>query len=396
MVIFSVAKIPDQVIADSLSIPRASIRRYPKDSKRAVDEAEEKHAAALWQWALESGLPVSQAIRHRSQPSTNPTPVAVVPGKQPSLLKDVRHGGFYTLVGEVVKIFTRDFTSLYVTDYTMNAQFYSYIGKSEDDGQRWEAVPEGKHTLQITLWEPHAQHSSENVSVGSFVQLRNVRVLYRDETKTLEGKMHGDPVRRDRINVQVLEESSPLCKDLIARREAFNARVKADPGKNKKKREKRQRQKELRERSLAEPEAADPFSLAHRMDENRHIVAAFGDKPLHTLHSIIHSPHLHGKFRDDKGEECHITYPFMLAKFRAHVRVIDFYPPRLEDFSRSLADLGFNTCRAPEDWSAKPPQWEWAFYLLVEDANHDQKKERMKLLVAGPEAEYLLRLTASE
>ena len=135
--------------------------------------------------------------------------------------------------------------------------------------------------------------------------------------------MHGDNLRPDRINVQVLEDSNPLLKDLIARREAFNARAKADPGKNKKKRERRQqKQKELRERSLAEPEA-DPFSLAHRMDENRHIVAAFGDKPLHTLHSIVHSPHLHGKFRDGKCEERHITYPYELAKFRAHVRVID-------------------------------------------------------------------------
>ena len=141
MVIFSVAKIPDRVIADSLSIPRASIRRYPKDNKLAVDEAEEKHAAMLWRWALESGLPVAQAIRDRFQPSTNPTPVAVVPGKQPSLLKDIRHGGYYTLVGEVVNVFTRDLDherlSIYLTDYTMNGQFYSYA--RQIGGRRWQA-----------------------------------------------------------------------------------------------------------------------------------------------------------------------------------------------------------------------------------------------------------------
>ena len=412
MVIFSVARIPDQAIADSvvpdaessISIPLPAIRRYPKQNRRPISQAEQRCAVALWQWALKSGLAVAQKIRDRSrsQPAqTNPVLIAVAPGRKSSLLKDVKHGNFYTLVGEVVKLFTRDMgqdrLSLYITDYTLNSQFYSYLARDDDSSaKQWETLPEGKYTLQITVWEPHAQFLCDHSRTGSFVQLRNVRVVYSDETRCLEGKLHGDRDRPDRINVQALEEDNPICREIVARREEFNAaRRKADSGKHKKKRQKRKqrKEKELREKALANPEASDPFVRARRMDENRYIVAAFSDKPLHTLHSIMHSPQLHGK----TPEESHITYPFMLAKFRARVRVIDFYPPKLEDFSRSLEDPEFNNCSAPEDWRTPPAEWEWAFYLLVEDANQeDKKKEQMKLLVAGPEAEYLLRLSASE
>jgi protection of telomeres protein 1 len=406
MAIFSVAGIPDQVIADpESSIPPSAVRRYPKQNKRPVDRAEERCAIMLWQWALKSDPAIAQKIQSRAQLQSEAqprlVPLAAAPRRKPSLLKDVKHGDYYILVGEVVKMFTRDMgggkLSLYVTDYTMNSQFYSYAARDNDSSaNQWETLPEGKYTLQITLWEPHAQFICDHAKTGSFVRLRNVNVVYRDQTQCLEGKLHGDKVHPDRINVQVLDEDDPMCKEIMARREQFHvARAKADSNKSKKKRQKKKQKKgqELRERASVKPEASDPFAQAHRVEENRHIVAAHADKPLHTLHSIIHSPQLHGK----TPEGSHITYPLMLAKFRARVRVVDFYPPKLEDFSRSLQDPEFNDCSAEEDWRMPRPSWEWAFYLLVEDAHQDEKmKERMKLVVAGPEAEYLLNLTASE
>jgi hypothetical protein len=398
MVIFAVADMPDSVFAspENTGFPASAIRRYPKANKRPVDEAEEIHAAALWQWALKSGLPVADRIRNRSQAQAGPRPqtvVMVAPSKKLSLVKDMRGGNFYDVVGEIFKIFTRDekSISLYITDYTMNSQLYSYMARDDGD-QQWETFPEGKYTLQITVWGRSAQVIHEKAMLGSFVSLRNIRAVYQDATNCLEAKLHEDRDFPDRVYAHVLDESHPLVRELIVRREEFRAtRTKADAGKSKKKRQKRKQKKEKeREQALAKPAASDPFLGAPRADENRHIIAAFGDKPLHSLHSVLNSPQLLGCAPDG-----HMTYPFMLAKFRARVRVIDFYPPKLEDFARPLDDAEFNNCRTREDRAYPAPQWEWAFFLLVEDAN-DSKKERIKLLVAGPEAEYLLRLTASE
>jgi protection of telomeres protein 1 len=98
----------------------------------------------------------------------------------------------------------------------------------------------------------------------------------------------------------------------------------------------------------------------------------------------------------------HITYPFMNIAFRSQVRVVDFYPPKLEDFSHSLDDPGYNDDPDPEDSSYMDidmdpiPRWEWGFWLLLEDLkkNSRQEHEQMKVLVSGSDAEYLLKLTA--
>jgi hypothetical protein len=42
------------------------------------------------------------------------------------------------------------------------------------------------------------------------------------------------------------------------------------------------------------------------------------------------------------------------------------------------------------------PRWEWAFWLLLEDAKKNSRGEyeQMKILIHGLDAEYLLKLTA--
>jgi hypothetical protein len=51
-----------------------------------------------------------------------------------------------------------------------------------------------------------------------------------------------------------------------------------------------------------------------------------------------------------------------------------------------------------DDSSLLPSRWEWAFYLLVEDAKPvlGSNHVRMPLLVAGKDAEYLLKIDATE
>jgi len=101
------------------------------------------------------------------------------------------------------------------------------------------------------------------------------------------------------------------------------------------------------------------------------------------------------------------TLPFVNRKCYAHVRVVDYYPPDLEDFAQSRDNADFNSVpeNEHEDLSISyeeqtpPNRWEWAFFLLVEDAKPIsclQNPPRMKLLVSGQEAQFLLKLDAAE
>jgi protection-of-telomeres protein 1 len=94
----------------------------------------------------------------------------------------------------------------------------------------------------------------------------------------------------------------------------------------------------------------------------------------------------------------------MNVNFRARVRVVDFFPPKLEDFSHSLDDPLYNDMDMVEESTVmdldKPEEsrWEWAFWLLLEDYKKvpGKQSERMKVLVAGPGAEFLLNMEACE
>jgi hypothetical protein len=110
------------------------------------------------------------------------------------------------------------------------------------------------------------------------------------------------------------------------------------------------------------------------------------------------------------------TVPFQNFNYRARVRVVDYFPHDLRDFSVSrkvteydlISDMNGSDVESdesgPEDFTegltewAKRRVWEWRFYLLVEDLaakpRHPSNKERMKLLVAGPDAEHLLGIDA--
>lgn len=93
----------------------------------------------------------------------------------------------------------------------------------------------------------------------------------------------------------------------------------------------------------------------------------------------------------------------MNVTFRSQVRVVDFFPPKLEDFAHSLDDVDYNDLPDPSaddsymDMDMTPsPRWEWAFWLLLEDAKKNSRGEyeQMKILIHGLDAEYLLKLTA--
>lgn len=101
---------------------------------------------------------------------------------------------------------------------------------------------------------------------------------------------------------------------------------------------------------------------------------------------------------------------------RATVRVVDFFPSKLEDFCQArknqdlddLSDYSGSDCsdasgsendfdKSEDDGRSQSSTkvWEWRFALLVEDASlSSRSKEKMEVLVFGKDAEFLLRLTA--
>lgn len=100
--------------------------------------------------------------------------------------------------------------------------------------------------------------------------------------------------------------------------------------------------------------------------------------------------------------------PFSLEKYRADVRVVDFFPHRLEDFAVGRKPSEYDILSdgsADEDTDLeddmrhfksgkgfKNRQWEWRFALQVEDAEPKGLKERIWLMVDNHSAQYLLSL----
>lgn len=106
------------------------------------------------------------------------------------------------------------------------------------------------------------------------------------------------------------------------------------------------------------------------------------------------------------GEAQEAESPFTLRKYRVNVRVVDYFPSRIEDFSigrRSsdmdmLSDYSGGEDTDPEEdkraWKSgrgfSKDVWEWRFELLVEDASTDGNKETLWLSVDNRTAQGLL------
>lgn len=118
--------------------------------------------------------------------------------------------------------------------------------------------------------------------------------------------------------------------------------------------------------------------------------------PSQTLEDIISNPsHINSSPSSIK-----YRLPFQNLCYLSTVRVVDFYPPLLEDFAvqKERISLTYDKRRDPAT-SRTDPQWEWRFCLLVESispATGRQPKERVKLFVANAEAEHLLQLSANK
>ncbi len=129
----------------------------------------------------------------------------------------------------------------------------------------------------------------------------------------------------------------------------------------------------------------------------------FPDQPITSIKDIIKPQILLQEVKTEKNAS-----PFTLCKYKAHVRVVDYFPHRIEDFAVGrkpsemdmLSDYSggedtdleedLRTFRSGKGFSKKV--WQWRFALQVEDASSKESKARLWLMVDNHAAQFLLSL----
>lgn len=397
----------------NLSISRGPIAFEP-------DSNEKKRAAILL--ANLRGEETPPAL----EPSPTPAPATYQPlssysqasapakkwsGLPFSLIQDVKVGRLTQLLGQVVKMNTYDSnkTLIYLTDYTTNTSLidirkddnesgvegdeYGYLSRKK---QNWPG-PWGQLSIQVALWEPHASFAREYVKEGSLVHLTYVHVK-DDRSGGIEAAVHRDKRFENKIHINIVsDEYDERARDLMERRRAYwkiHGEPSADPRKAEKKAEKQKKNNpKPKEVKNEEGQTILPKPSA-RTKTNLSIKCRDYGIPVHLdLDSILsaetHLNHISGD----------VTYkmPFQNVCYRPQVRVVDFYPPNLEDFAVQVpvnSTTGHDN--EEEDLGPKYTTWEWCFCLLVAGTGPSNPKQEprefMKIFVYGGEGTHLLNL----
>ncbi|KAL4909280.1 hypothetical protein BDW74DRAFT_79615 [Aspergillus multicolor] len=423
--------LPDQkmtgVVAENKTVPYAIFRpdRDPTSSHSALTGptafeptyAEKTYAASLLEASPGQFRSATLTRANYAQvTASKPAPT----NRKFSLLEDIQEGQFVDLIGEIVKILGNDSekASLYLTDYTSNDKLFNYASDNADDqklgregdphgyiqrqGKKWHG-PSGRMSLQITLWEPHASFVRGNFEIGELVRLKNVKIKksYTEEG-ILEGVIHGNRDDPSKVNaLQVNIQGDPRAQQLLSRKQAY---IEAHPKKQKRKSDEaddRPSKKPNRRQSKAAPKKETGqtiLDIKKRMGVNRNVEPRVPPSGVHalSLEAIINNPSHNNS--GPKG----VTYrlPFQNLCYLTTVRVVDFYPPMLEDFAVQQEHTSHAYDRKHDPATLGTiKKWEWRFCLLVESptpATAGQPKERLKLFVSDYEAQHLLQESATD
>lgn len=373
--------------------------------------------------------------------STRPTKFKLI--KDLTLPKTARDCKFADLLGEVRKIYMNDYrVELTITDYTSHQDLYDYIHESEDDQGRdgdpygYTAVPRawpgpwGKMSMMVAAWDAHATFAREHVGLNSLVFLRNVQIGLDREGERMEGRLRGDKLHPETIGISICKarqaEADERIKALLTRKRDYEADLKLHgikgleesrkvkeqatlqqpvqkqeltrAEKNKKKKEKARAKRKRAQTAKFASNAAKPTSNA--LNPNIRT-----NKPPDTvtpvkISEIMDPSVLASDFPTVNGNP--FTFPFKNNLYHVeNIRVIDFHPPDLADFAAPHKPSDYECLSDHEtdsdadmsaDSGGADVEWEWRFELLVEDAaSREGQSARMRLLVAGPDADFLLR-----
>ncbi|KAF9892532.1 hypothetical protein FE257_001641 [Aspergillus nanangensis] len=327
--------------------------------------------------------------------------------KKFSLIRDARENTYVDLVCEVVKVDLFDSTKaqLYVTDYTANRKLYDRTPDDDDVGfggdrfnyqrkKTWPG-PVGQRSLPVLLWEPHASYARD-LKESDFVRLSNVHMkLDRLHQQHLEAVVHTSRNNPYEVLIDLVDAGDDeQAGELLRRKEEYwkqNPRKRQpDDEEQQAPKSKKAKNKQRKQEQKKREEGQKPLVIKKTQPANKHVVAGNPSIDCLTIEDIMNN-NSHNNESPDKIE---YRLPFQNLCYRSTVRVVDFFPPNLEDFAVPESDECLTSGNKDN-----VVRWEWRFCLLIESASPPpagQPKEQMKLYVAGPEAVYLLRLDASE
>lgn len=323
------------------------------------------------------------------------------------LIKDVACNSFYDIFVDVIKIFPGqyDMCEVYVTDYTANPLLFNYPSPDEEDdgmggrdgdtygymglmptSKRDWPGPYGSMTLKVEVKDPHASFIRNKVKEGDVVLLQNVRIKMSGQNK-MEGNMWTDYSFPNKVCVvNQLDEDDIRVEGVRQRKHAYWADRKQRENKKRgaskelPKSKKQKKKMKLKAKATSEQKAELQENASRH---NKHIRCRTGVEES-SLAEIIGA---------DRS-----VMPFSDRDRKALVRVVDFFPSTLEEFS-SAVDVPLENEGDPLDDDYATQRWEWAFSLLVERANLSKdpahRIDQVWLQVNHETAEFLLELDAT-
>ncbi|KAM3512831.1 hypothetical protein MY11210_003536 [Beauveria gryllotalpidicola] len=445
----------------------SSIPKPPQDAQDALQPLVKKASKVL----TKTDFAHVSAFYHRLDKKRVPTAaeyhsnmeMSVNTNKKFSLLKDVASDRFVNVIAEVVKkpYDSGDRFSLWISDYTEHPNFFNFaipclephapsnpynygVGSNTPDGD-WSG-PYGKHSMQITCWQPHADAIRANdISVGSWVSIRNLQIKFGRNNSNLEGFLRGDKLYPNRIYIAVLDphedgdSMDSRLKETIRRRRNYELVKKKqlkslnDAAKAGQKRraalqdDSEPRKKNSRARRAEKRQAAGnaavlkpnsendqlptPEPVVPKIKFNPTIKCENEKQPLSTVPELLEQIYFETLIGNDAAK---LPLPFINANYRASVRVKDYLPHRLEDFAYpklkgdiydALSDSQPESSDDDEAYnidsfvsSEKIAGWEWRFYLLLEDVRDSETEPRDKVWVTvdNHAAQCLLNMNACD
>ncbi|KAL9471524.1 hypothetical protein ACSS6W_009465 [Trichoderma asperelloides] len=330
-------------------------------------------------------------------------------------------------------------------------------------GGEWKG-PFGKRSMQVTCFDPHTAFIREQgLSFGSWVMLRNLQIKYGRNGANLEGFLREDrgssglKINITQMDTTDTESPDPRLKEAVRRKrdyqelkktqmqQVFNASMAgkkrksdlAEMGSTPSNKSKRNRRKTKR-KSMGHDESVTssaivstvssssnnnpsgnspyffsplPFDFSlHQFSLTVSVKCEYENKIISTFEEILNPIYLKTKVN---GQQAELQLPFVNLNYRADVRVVNFMPPDLRDFAQPkkisefdmLSDQEESDANSDEDREsiadrAAVRQWEWRFFLELEDANapkdHRGKKKTIWVAVNNSSAQCLLDLDASD
>ncbi|KAH8429566.1 telomere-binding alpha subunit central domain protein [Aspergillus melleus] len=337
-----------------------------------------------------------------------------------TLIKDAKYNANYKtyvdLIGEVIKIYPPrgDHVLMYITDYTMNrnlpdhdsddekGQEGDYFNYQRNNRRRWTG-PSGQLSLAVTVWSPYDSYVRENVNEGDIVYLSNVEIARCKFGTTMEAIIRtGNKYNIEKGKVRLITaKNDARAQELLLRKEEYWRR---NPSKRKlaqddepPSRLKRLKKNQKQKAEAKKDESQTSIDLRARNAPNPNITAAYSSCSDLPIEDIL-TNESHNNVSPDGVK---YRFPFQNLCYRSMVRVVDFFPHKLEDFAvperqddEPLARFELE-CATGEQFN----RWEWRFCLLIESSSAPppgQAREQMKLFVSDVEAVHLTGLDASE